>query len=402
MNDKKSTFDATASMLGYIYQVRYGLYLGLKKMTEVEDPDDFYIAIEALDDISFDKKGEPFELLQTKFHSKPGNLTDKSPDLWKTIRVWVDSIQKGSTKLGDICFTLVTTETAKPNSVALSLCGIQKEREPNYALEKLREIAAEKGNETNQKGYEAFESLLPWQQEQLVESIYIVAKSEDLIKIRNMIELQLRTAVERAHIDAFVTRLEGVWFKRIIEVLSDNSNCSICLGELQAIIDDLRPQFLPTNLPVDFSGADPGSIDESGDQRNFVNQLRLLDAPSAAIKLAIINYYRAYEQRIKWSSDGLLKPGELKQYDKKLMEEWLHHKSLLEFGFDLSESENKIKYAQKLYKKCQIEGVIPIRPDFKEPYVARGTYHELADKLTIGWHPEFSVLIDDIEVEGAA
>ncbi|MCF7981557.1 MAG: hypothetical protein K9K86_06195 [Pseudomonadales bacterium] len=402
MSDTKSTFDATASMLGYIYQVRYGLYLGLKKITEVEDLDEFYIAIEALDDISFDKNGDPFELLQTKFHSKPGNLTDKSPDLWKTIRVWADSIQKGITKLGDTCFTLVTTEIANPNSIAYSLCGIQKERNTKYALEKLREIAAEKGSVTNQKGYEAFESLLPWQQEQLVESIYIFAKSEDLIKIRNMIELQLRTAVERTHIDDFVTRLEGFWFKRIIEVLSDNSNTSICLGELQAIIDDLRPQFLPTNLPVDFSSADPDSVDVSGDQRNFVNQLRLIDAPTNAIKLAIINYYRAYEQRVKWSSDCLLKPGELKKYDKKLMEEWLHHKSLLEFDFDLSESEKKIKYARKLYKKCQDEGVIPIRPDFKEPYVARGTYHELADKLAIGWHPEFSDLIEDIEEEGAA
>ncbi|WP_288355579.1 ABC-three component system protein [uncultured Cycloclasticus sp.] len=402
MSDKKSTFDATSSMLGYIYQVRYGLYLGLKKLTEVEDPDEFYISIETLDDIAFEKNNDPFELLQTKFHSKQGNLNDKSPDLWKTIRVWVDSIRGGVTKLGDTCFTLVTTETASDNSIALSLCGTENKRDTSHALERLRAVATSKGNVTNIKGYEAFETLQPLQQEQLVESIYIIGQSDDLIKIRSMIELQLRAATQKEHLDAFVTRLEGIWFKRIIEVMSDTEQHSICLGELQAIIDDLRPQFLQTNLPIDFSGADPDSIDVKGDQRNFVNQLRLIDAPSTVIRLAIINYYRAYEQRIKWSSDGLLKPGELKQYDKKLMEEWLHHKSLLEFGFDLSESENKIKYAQKLYKKCQVEGVIPIRPDFKEPYVARGTYHELADKLTIGWHPEFSVLIEDIEAEGAA
>jgi hypothetical protein len=140
----------------------------------------------------------------------------------------------------------------------------------------------------------------------------------------------------------------------------------------------------------------------SGDQRNFVSQLRLIDAPSAAIKLAIINYYRAYEQRVKWTSDGLLKPGELKKYDMKLIEEWLHHKSLLEFDSDLSESENKIKFARKLYKKCQDEGVIQIRPDFKESYVARGTYHELADKLTISWHPEFNNLIESDAKEDVA
>lgn len=402
MSDTKSTFDATPSMLGYIYQVRYGLYLSLKKLTEVEDPDEFYISIESLDDIAFEKNDDPFELLQTKFHSKPGNLTDKSPDLWKTIRVWAESISHGVSKLGDTSFTLVTTESANENSIALSLSGIDANRDTNYALEKLREIAAARGSETNDKAYDAFVSLHSWQQEQLVDSIYIIGQSEDLIKIRSMIEIQLRTVTEKAHLEAFVTRLEGIWFKRIIEILSDSNQASVCLGELQAIIDDLRPQFLPTNLPVDYSGVDPENIDVSGDQRNFVNQLRLIDAPTSAIKLAIVNYYRAYEQRVKWSKDGLLKPGELKQYDKRLTEEWLHHKSMIEFGYDLSESENKVKYARKLYMKCQDEGAIPIRQDFKEHYVARGSYHELADKLTIGWHPEFTTLIENAEDEGVA
>ena len=70
-------FNASASMLGYLYQIRYGLFLSLKKLSEIADPEQFNISIEKFDDVGFDKEGTPEELLQTKFHGKPGNLTRK-------------------------------------------------------------------------------------------------------------------------------------------------------------------------------------------------------------------------------------------------------------------------------------------------------------------------------------
>jgi len=44
--NQKSEFDASASMLGYLYQIRFGLYLSLKKLPEVDDPEQFNISIE--------------------------------------------------------------------------------------------------------------------------------------------------------------------------------------------------------------------------------------------------------------------------------------------------------------------------------------------------------------------
>jgi hypothetical protein len=90
---KLSQYDASASALGYIYQVRYALLASLKKMQEVDDPDLYYVSIEKLDDIAFEKEGTPEELLQLKYHSAPANLTDKSPDIWKTLRIWAEAIK---------------------------------------------------------------------------------------------------------------------------------------------------------------------------------------------------------------------------------------------------------------------------------------------------------------------
>ena len=50
-------FSAGSSAVGYLYQIRYALYLILKKI-------DLEISIERLDDVAFESEGSPIELLQ--------------------------------------------------------------------------------------------------------------------------------------------------------------------------------------------------------------------------------------------------------------------------------------------------------------------------------------------------
>ena len=83
-----SNHQATEQMLGYLYQIRYALALLLKN-----DNPDYQISIEKFDDVAFDKDGQPVQLIQLKHHIKQkGNLTDSSADLWRTLKVWIDSL----------------------------------------------------------------------------------------------------------------------------------------------------------------------------------------------------------------------------------------------------------------------------------------------------------------------
>jgi hypothetical protein len=75
-------FSAADQAIGYLYQVRYALWLLLDGAEEHE------LVLEALDDIHLESQGTPIELLQTKHHSTKASLTNTSADLWKTIRVW--------------------------------------------------------------------------------------------------------------------------------------------------------------------------------------------------------------------------------------------------------------------------------------------------------------------------
>lgn len=398
----KNIFDATPSALGYIYQVRYALLLALKKIAEANDPDDCFISIEKLDDIAFEENGDPVELLQAKYHGSPGNLTDRSTDLWKTVRVWSEMIAKPGVALEEMAFTLLTTQSAVSGSIANHLGTDEETRNVPAALVAMRSIAQESENVTNKKAYAAFTALEPWQQEGLLKSIYVIGNSPHIIEVEEKIKRQIRLSASAQHVDAFTSRLEGLWFKRVIEVMSSDEQSAISIGELVSIIDGLRSQFLPGNLPSDFDDIDPEEIDIENDERIFVEQLRLIGANNRVIRNAIINYYRAFEQRSRWSRENLVKPGELKKYLNRLKDEWENQSSLVEMAHDFSQEQQKVVSGQKLYTVCQVDSALPIRPEFKSAYVARGSYHTLSDNKDIGWHTDYIDLLEPANDQGAA
>src|SRR5262245_53320542 len=107
-------FSANASALGYFYQARYALFLLLSKAeTEAE------ITIERLDDISFEREGNPVELLQTKHHIKStASLSDASTDLWEALGRWSVAVEEGRVHPGRTILTLMTTGRAPNGSAA--------------------------------------------------------------------------------------------------------------------------------------------------------------------------------------------------------------------------------------------------------------------------------------------
>jgi hypothetical protein len=398
--NKKSEFDASASMLGYLYQIRFGLYLALKKLPEVDDPEQFNISIEKLDDVAFDKDGSAIELLQTKFHGPPGNLTDRSADIWKTIRVWVEAMKNGDVVLGRTTLTLVTTQSLPENTIAYYLSP-EAGRDTAKALELMLSISTEE-NATNLKGYTAFQSLSEAQKKAFVDDIYIVGKSDNLMQIRSKICRYGRQYVASEWVDAFVDRIEGVWLQWCIKGLSQNPSGVINLGDVQDFADKIRPEYTDTNLPSEFLDVLPDILEFDKDERNFVQQLHLFSAPKGMIEQAIVNYFRAFEQRNKWATDGLLKPGELGGYDRRLQEQWVEHRSFLELNCEIESEQDKRRYSAALYQSCLQKGVVPIRKDFLAYYVSKGSYHILAEQLKIGWHPDYLAMLGDSSNENVA
>ncbi|MBU1822353.1 MAG: hypothetical protein KKG00_12700, partial [Bacteroidetes bacterium] len=83
----KTQFSAGPQALGYLYQARYSLYALIS-----DNRMDASLAIEGLDDVSIEGS-ELIKLDQLKHHiTKAATITSYSPDLWKSIRVWSESL----------------------------------------------------------------------------------------------------------------------------------------------------------------------------------------------------------------------------------------------------------------------------------------------------------------------
>lgn len=396
----KSEFDATSSLLGYIYQVRLALLLALTKVTENEDPDIHFVSIEKLDDIAFETSSNPKELLQTKYHGTPGNISNKSPDIWKTFRIWAENILNDQELFLRTTFFLITTETAVKDTLAFYLSSDESKRDTTKAASIIRSFLLEKPSTENEKGHSAVHKLSATQLFSFLSRIYIHDNSQSITDIETSIRNKVRLSFDKQYLSPSLERLEGFWFKRVIDCLTDNnsSDKKISIGELVYKMEDIRSQINPHNLPNDYSGAELDEDFENLVGDVFIKQLELFVkkpfGPINILKIATENYYRAYAQVNKWSADGLLRPGEIKKFNEKVQSEWEHHYSLNSYNFDFSIESQKLLFAHCLYSKCQSESILSIRSEFKDSYITRGTYHYLANKMKLGWHPEYFMLLN--------
>ena len=391
-----SNFSAAAPTLGYLYQVRYALYLILQERDEEVE-----LSIEHLDDVAFEQDGSARELLQLKHHlSRTASLTDSSPDLWKTIKIWSIEADFERLQKSELVLTLVTTAQAREGSIASLLTSASNLRNPDVALSKLMQVAKESTNESLKSAFEAFMALDFSNQKALVKSIFILDKSVHIEELTEKI-MRLLLPIRREHRQSAFEQLESWWFSKAIRYLIDNAPQNLLSREeVEYKLADIADQYGPDALPIHFRDEDP-DIPANVDDRMFVEQLRQVGASRRRIEQAILDYYRAFEQRSRWARQELLLDDEVTMYEKRLVEEW----EILSFSFeDLevdADEEKKKQLGLKILNHIYTNLDIPIRRKVTEPYVMRGSYHILADNLKgpkpqVWWHPNFVERLDQV------
>jgi hypothetical protein len=386
-------FSASEQALGYLYQIRYALWL------LIDGPEERELLIEVLDDIHLEQQGTPQELLQTKHRAKKASLTDNSPDLWKTIRVWATHFSQGRIQLPAATLSLVTTATAPSDSIASKLRP-SKDRDCDDVLQQLNRITSTSENKDLIKAFDAYDSLTPTQKKDLIAAIYILDQSPMIEDTTNQIVDRIKFAVSREHRMLLFERLEGWWFGMAVKQLSDDDSRPITGFETHDKLRSIADQFKPEALPIDFLDAKPDSVDPEEDDRLFVHQLKFIDVSSKRIEKAILDYYRAFEQRSRWAREELLDGGEVERYEERLVDAWERYAlSLADEQRSKRVTEAKLKATgRKIYNWMEQIADYRIRPEVTEPYVMRGSYHMLADinPPRVWWHPNFFESLEKI------
>jgi hypothetical protein len=387
-------FSAKEPSLGYLYQIRYALYLLLKSDNESYD---ILLSLESLDDIAIEKPKEGTDLFQTKYHPKSiANLTDASPDFWKTIRVWSNGIKDGTINLNNTIFTLISTAEAPIDSISYKLRpNLLKSRDEKYVFEKMLEIAQNSKNKTNLNAYEDFINLTDDQKKSLISKIQILESSVDIILIKKEILNQLKYTTKKEFLEPFYERLEGWWLDLCIHQLSEKRQY-ISSSELQNKMWEIQDQFKSDNLPIDklnINNINEGDLEKN--QRLFINQLKIIHLNEKRLSIAIRDFYRTFTQRSTWVRQNLLYPDEEENYDSKLIENWERRFEIMKDEFNTESSNDDLaKVGNAFYTSYEKSPPqIYIRPRVTNEFLVLGSYHMLANELNIGWHPKYDELL---------
>lgn len=385
-------FSAKEPSLGYFYQIKYALLILLTNARDLDNPK---VRIEHLDDVEIEDINTK-NLYQTKLHIKnKANLTDSSVDFWKTIRIWSEHITNDLIDIDNTTFNLITTEKIPETSILYKFKeNIFSADEINEIISKLDIIAINSDSKTNKKAYKSYQDLTLDNKRKLIKKIRIIDNSIGIDEIDSKIKKQLIFSTYPAYLDAFLELLDGWWLKKSIENLTSKIEY-IDSGELQMKIANISDSFKADNLPNHF----PDQIEitdddvESLKEKNFLKQLELIQISinSNAVKRAISDFRRAFEQRSKWLRLQLLNPEEEEEYDKKLQDYWRNIFDIMcDEVQDKGEDELRVLGKDFYFNQFAINcPQIKIREKFNEDYLTRGSYQMLSDTKKIGWHPKF-------------
>ncbi len=377
---------AADSASGYLFQCRYALLAALKRQDVTPGLE---VSIECFDDIAFSSNGSPKELLQSKHSLKPKPMSDRAVQFWNTIGIWTKRVKDHPAELGKIKLTFVTTSTLGADTAVSLLRPSPTIRDVAKASEKLAVSAAESKSKKIAWATKLFLEQTREMREQIIGMVEMLDASPTIIDVKDELAAALKRACRPEHMTAFRERLEGWWFAIVIDALATPGGKLIPVSLIDSKIDDLRDEFAPDQLPIDYGTADPsGETVGLLERRAFVEQLKLIGLGPTGQKIAIVDYFRAREQRSRWTRDGLLRQNELTDYGRQLTEHWQRRRGVAEGRLGENMSEAELADIGMDVFSSTTGNAIPIR-EVTEAYVSQGSYHMLSDDHIIGWHPHY-------------
>ena len=396
MSEAQAVHSAAPSAAGYLYQARLAL---LEVLRYAYGDSDIEIAIEKLDDVSFEKDGSALELLQTKHHlTKSGDLTDRSVDLWKTLGIWAETVKADPSLPRRTRFALITTGRA-PNGSASSYLrpADSNSRDPAVAESMLVRSGNASTNKALDKAIAAFMALTPEMRKALVSVIEIIDGAPLISDMESLAEGRLRMIAPRGKAALAREQLEGWWWPRICAALQAETPGTVSVLEVEQKLDDIRESLKRDALPLDMEDADPSQEEwDMLDEMRFVRQLQCIGIGANRLQYAKRDFYRASAQRSQWARQKLLVDDEVGRFDRTLFEEWQPRFEQMRDGLSEGSQETAVREAgHKLYGWVETDARFSLRTTVSR-FLNVGSYHILADDLRVGWHRDYQTLCGDL------
>ena len=122
--------------------------------------------------------------------------------------------------------------------------------------------------------------------------------------------------------------------------------------------------------------------------RTYVRQLDAIECTSDEKVRAVSDFLRASADRTQWSERGqVFEPG-LREFDEQLAEHW---SVTGKRNAILHSQHSDVKKGKLLFYDCILHQTKLGGRDIPA-HTVPGTFHELAERVIVGWHPQYRKL----------
>lgn len=389
-----SDHTSPGQMAGFLFQPERALFWLAKSERGSR------VGIETEDDIVLRAKAGHSVHEQDKHSINPTgySLGNRSKDLWKTLKIWLQAVDNHEVVLDTTEFYLVTNKILPSECLAKQIGTATTEQDVSQCIQHLREVAADPPEGISQEVnwvlqhndnslvdfiskiriVDGSESSGPQLREAIISHLHIASNlpANDILQA-------LLGWVHETTMDLWRNE-EAAWLTR--EAFDIQFNRLISIYQCKAFVE------IASNLvPI------PEGEKEKHQNRLFVKQLLLLslEQEDDLIVDAINDYIRCVSEITRFSKEGSITKSDVEAFMNRLHERWkiifrrYSHKlaegeidQMLECstGFDI--------LFDTLNHRENLAG-----QETQEYYLTRGSYHRLADDLLVGWHPRFEQLV---------
>ena len=319
-------------------------------------------------------------------------LTNRSKDLWKTIHNWIKAVNAGHLELSSTFFVLYCNQQGR-RALVNDLDEASSLDASKAVIDKIKKELSKISTDhaiwfyydyTVNQNVSVFEQLIP-------KFSLIIGSDTAHEDVKHELE---RLVIPETAQDLVMNELGG-WFQQYVMKLIKNGQPGIVrFFDLKKHMSVLLTQIRQKEL-VDFAAKELALGEKIGSSLKhrpvFVQQLDLI-ALTEDLKLeAVADYLRADYNRNRWIESEFLDERTAADFESKLHTFWRTENRKTELLYKhLGEKERgELLLAECTARQETIRDVSP--PD----RTIAGTYHALADRETLGWHPRWSYLLHE-------
>lgn len=357
------------------------------------------VSLEVFGDVGMEAPDGTRTTEEDKSTSTGNPVADRAEGLWKTFYNWLCAVQLGALPLESTSFVIYVSRDVDGEIVRRfdAAATTEEAREAlNFARQVLWGPAPLRADRA---------SVAP-RIKDFVEGV-LGAREDLLCQIINAFSLEvaretphedLREQMEQFFLpeDVIDDALDHAlgWVKRKVDMLIERALPAVVSRDK---FHEEMVRFLPTldrtKILRSFAGKPTqDQVQAELGFRTYVRQLDIIGCEYGEKVEAVVDFLRASVNRTKWSEMGYVDETSYDQFEDSLERAWRNYKRRIQAEAPLDEGAAN---GRKLYSDCCLHKATLQAIEAPDHFVA-GSYHALADALTVGWHPDYRSLLSPL------